>query len=224
MKIYPIKFVVLTPLFLLSFYASAQGRNGEIGIAGDSGLSGKNGRAGINWVPENANPEFFFAIPILNQNISEFESVLKSGAQVNVPMTSVGVGGNLSAYQFAMQYRWFDGLKLMFENANFDNRPDIRQKIRSRGGAVLNVYEYLILGDKVAEDGQIISSNFFMRPQNLDILTMVAKSETNLKALINETGRVLAVLADDTNEYSAHPNNIEAKKIIESRIAYLQSL
>jgi hypothetical protein len=221
--------VTIFVLFSLGTYSEElpSGNDGQSGMAGSDGFNGKPGKVGINWTPFDPNPEYFFYQPIISTNIAEFQKVLASGAKINWPMSNIS--GRPTAFEVAMQKQWLDGVKLMFNHAEMKNRPNLRIQLKAPSGREINVYEFLTISKILNEKGQLISSRFMVSSRQLEILELVLKNENDLEDLENATGAkwptsfVLPALRNKENPYFQYPNNLEALRLIEERIAQLRS-
>lgn len=210
----------------LNTYAGGAGQDGKAGDTGKSGSDGKSGHVGVNWVPRDPNPEYFFYLPIKNGDIAEFKKVLANGAKVNWPMTNII--GRPSAFEVAMQSRWLDGIQIMLENPDIKNRPDFAIRVKAENGSTVNIYEFLTIGDYLDEKGKLASPRFVISRTQLEILRLVLKYENDLEFLEQATGatlplsEVLPALNSTANPFFTHPNNVEARQLIEGRIAELK--
>jgi hypothetical protein len=218
------KFFTLLTFMVLALFASiasANGVDGKVGAIGEIGKSGRSGRASINWVPRDPNPEWFFYFPIKNGEVEEFKKVLSSGAKINWPMSNII--GRPSAFQVAIESRWYEGLRIMFENTDPKNRPDVRDTtVFNRNKSRLNVYEFLIFGDSLDEHGNL-EPNFAVRSDELEIFKMVLNATERFDDLEYSTGRIRPALLSEQNRFRQYPTNIEAAKAIEDRLLELKS-
>jgi|GEM_PF-6313224 len=226
------KYLSLLSVFALTIltinsYAAGLGQDGKAGEVGKSGSDGNNGNVGINWVPRDPNPEYFFYFPIKNGDLREFKKVLAGGAKVNWPMTNII--GRPSAFEVAIEVHWLEGIQVMFENSDPKNQPDTTIRVKARNGSSVNIYEFLTIGDYLDENGKLTNPRFLVSPTKLEILKLILKHENDLDFLEQSTGAnlplsvVLPALKDSTNPFFNHPNNVEALNLIQGRIAELRS-
>ncbi len=215
-------------LTVLNTFADSSGQDGKVGDIGKSGSDGKNGHAGVNWVPRDPNPEYFFYFPIKNGDVAEFKNVLANGAKVNWPMTNII--GRPSAFEVAMQSHWQDGIQIMLENPDVKNRPDLAISLKAKNGSAVNIYEFLTIGDYLDEKGKLASPRFVISNTQLEILRLILKYENDVEFLEHATGatlplsEVLPALNSSANPFLTYPNNVEARQLIEGRIAELRAI
>jgi hypothetical protein len=88
----------------LSTQASSDGNNGEEGISGHNGSDGAHGKVGINWIPRDPNPEYFFYDPIKSGDTKKFQKVLASGANVIIANVAEKI---LFLYLVVVEF-WFE--------------------------------------------------------------------------------------------------------------------
>ncbi len=199
--------------------ASGQGQDGQAGPVGQVGRNGQSGKIGINWTPVDPNPEYFFYIPIKSGDVEAFQKVLAGGAKINWPMSNIV--GRPTAFEVAMESRWIEGLRIMFQNPDPKNKPRTYVQVKTDKNVSVNIYEFLTLGEKLNSVGELTTTSFAVRTENLEILKMMVDAETDLEWLTRATEKVLPTLTANTNGYATYPNNVEARKVIESKIAEL---
>jgi len=214
-------FMTFSVLLLISSTTIASGQDGQTGPVGQAGSNGQSGKIGINWTPIDPNPEYFFYLPIISRDIETFQKVLAGGAKINWPMSNVL--GRPTAFEVAVELRWVEGLRIMFQNPDPKNRPQTYVQVKTDKNVAVNIYEFLTLGEKLNSAGELTTPSFSMRIENLEILKMMLDAETDLEWLTRATEKVLPALTANINGYATYPNNIEARKAIESRINALSA-
>lgn len=131
--------------------------------------------------------------------------------------------GRPTAFEVAMESRWVEGLRIMFQNTDPKNKPQTYAQVKTDKNVSVNIYEFLTIGEKLNAAGELTTTSFAMRTENLEILKMMVEAETDKEWLSRATDKVLPALTASNNGYATFPNNIEAKRIIENKLSELSA-
>lgn len=221
-----INFSKLVTIFVLTLAISTtqanEGKDGERGAGGRGGADGTRGTININWVPVDPNPQWFFYFPISQRNVAEFKKILATGTKINWPMSNII--GRPSPFQVTLEQKWVEGLKILFENPDPKNQPNLTTKVKTRAGLEVNIYEFLTIGEYLNPSYELADPKFHMRTKELEVLALILNAENDLDWLTRATAKVLSALTSEKNPFSQSPNNIAAKQLIEKRMKHLCSL